>query len=600
VNRTGSRAGGTTRGLRLLAVLAGTWVAGCATSGGPLGRERPTGSACSAVPLGPVRLERIAVWRDDARAAYSIVHDDMCSEGTEGIDDLALPALRRRGLRVGVAPIAGMCEQRRRWPEVLRARTQGHEIVSHSYTHARVTPENAADEVGKAKQILERRGRGPVDFYVFPYDEFSPETVSLVEAAGHLGARAGNRGATNGLDRPPINPADATGDFAVLFDVWPRPYSKYSLYKGIDLLNVQVWDAIERGGWAMRELHGVMRDHDAPEKNGFGPIPLSVYEKHLDFLEDARRANVVWTDTPSAIIRYRHARRSCRAAIQDAYVVFDPSAPECIRFATPISVVVASRADLPGLKATQRGAAVPVLRLGPGRFSVTADPTRGPVALAGCGEAGRTVDTTVSLTPRPQPARSVCEVETVRGADARMLDDFERRSPEFDAGDLPGWTFYPGAAALTRQAEGAAVLGRFAGRALGTWSGATFVFSGPDGAGACYDARAHTGLRFRLRGRVESPDELSGKAVVSLVTAETRAQVFGGDLKGEGGHFHALVNVTPDWQTVEIPWSALRKPTWGDTVGLEAPALGKLQAVDWGVTASATAFELDLDDIELY
>jgi peptidoglycan/xylan/chitin deacetylase (PgdA/CDA1 family) len=589
-------------GRRLLVILAATLMAGC-VSAGRLGPERAgthRSSLCRAVPLGPVRLTRIAVWRDDARAAYSIVHDDLCDDGVEGIYRLALPALRRRGLRVGLAAIVRACEEKGRWREVAEASAQGHEIASHSYSHARVTPENAAVEVFGVKEVLERHARHPVDFYVFPYDDFSAATVSQVESAGYRGARAGNRNATNGLDQPPVNSAEPRGDLAVIFDVWPRAYSKYSLYQGVDLLNVHVWDAIERGGWAMRELHGVMRDDDAPEKNGFGPIPLSIYEKHLDFLAEARQANLVWTDTPSAIIRYRHARSACRAAIEDARIVFDASAPDCVSFATPISVVVGTRADLPGLTATQQGAAVPVLLLGPGQFSVTADPTRGAVDLAGCETPGPAVDVTAVLSARPKPAGSVCDVEPVTVADAGKLEDFERTGPQFDAADLPNWSSYPGGAVVTRVAEGATVFGRFAGRELAVWSGMTFLLAGRDLGGICYDARARQGLRFRVRGRVESPDDLSGKVFVSLVTAATRPQAFGGDLQGEGGHFHALVTVTPEWHTVEIPWSAFERPTWGATVDLEAPALAQLQAIDWGITGAATAFELDLDDVELY
>jgi hypothetical protein len=42
------------------------------------------------------------------------------------------------------------------------------------------------------------------------------------------------------------------------------------------------------------------------------------------------------------------------------------------------------------------------------------------------------------------------------------------------------------------------------------------------------------------------------------------------------------------------------KPTWGATMNLAAPALTKLQAIDWGVSNLATTFELYLDDIELF
>jgi peptidoglycan/xylan/chitin deacetylase (PgdA/CDA1 family) len=576
----------------LVAATATALLAGCATLAG-----RRT------APLGAVRFERIAVWRDDARGAYSIVHDDMCDDGVEGIYHLALPALLRRGLRVGVAPIAETCTLTSRWHEVEEASAQGHEIVSHSYNHPRITPENAEEQVVRMRAVFARHAHKPVDFFVFPYDFFLPVTVAAVQKAGYLGTRAGSREGMKGRDHPPLNPAEPTGDYAVVFDVWPHAYSRYSLFQGVDLLNVYVWDAIEHGGWAMREVHGVMRDGDAVEKNGFGPVPLSIYEAHLDFLAAAHRANLVWTAPPSEVIRYRHARTACSARVEDTRILFDASAPECTRYATPISVVVSTRADLTGLAARQRGRAIPVLRLKPGEWSVTADPTGGDVALFATTVAPATVDAAAmaGIVP-PRPVTSVCDVERMpaRGADW-MLDDFERPGAGVDADDIPNWGWYPPAARLTRTAEAGNVFGRFTGRGLAAWSGVTYMFGGRDGTGVCYQGSGHHGLRFRIRGRVEGPDEQgAGSVLVALITAETRPRQFGGDLDGDGGHFHKVVPVTPEWRTVEIPWRDFDRPTWGATANLEKPALDKLEAFDWGVTNTVTAFQVDLDDVALF
>ena len=108
-------------------------------------------------------------------------------------------------------------------------------------------------------------------------------------------------------------------------------------------------------------------------------MPLDVYEKHLDFLVEARRASYLWIDTPSTIINYRHARTACAVSAAGDRLAFDLSNPDCSRFATPLSVVVAARADLPQMTARQQGESVPVRALGGGRFVVTADPARGEV-----------------------------------------------------------------------------------------------------------------------------------------------------------------------------------------------------------------------------
>jgi len=140
---------------------------------------------------------------------------------------------------------------------------------------------------------------------------------------------------------------------------------------------------------------------------------------------------------------------------------------------------------------------------------------------------------------------------------------------------------------------------RFHGANLNAWAGVTLAFLGGNGAGACYDASAYKGIRFKIRGNIAASD-FPGTVFVSLITAETQTQKYGGDLKGEGGHFNKQIKVTADWQTISIAWTDLMKPTWGDTATLTQLALGKMQAIDWGVSNMATTFDFDLDDIELY
>jgi hypothetical protein len=141
---------------------------------------------------------------------------------------------------------------------------------------------------------------------------------------------------------------------------------------------------------------------------------------------------------------------------------------------------------------------------------------------------------------------------------------------------------------------------RFSGNALKAWSGASYMFTGRDNAGICYDVTAHTGVRFKIRGAVESSDEFAGKVFLSLITSETRAQVYGGDLEGGGGHFNFVLDVSRDWRKVEVPWSSFARPTWGDTAKLETPALRRVQGFDWAISSTAARFEVDFDDLELY
>jgi hypothetical protein len=551
---------------------------------------------------------KIATWRDDAKAAYSMIHDDMCGGGLAGIDQIAVPELFERGLVAGLGPFVQACDENSKWDVVLDAEAKGNEIISHSYGHPEVNASNMEKEICEAKVAFDAKLAHPVSFYIFPYDYFTAETVAKLAACGHLGARAGNRDDNDGFDMPPINGADDTNDLNVEFDVWPRSYSKYALYKEQNLLSVHVWNAIERGGWAVREFHSVIDDDGSLVGNGFGPIKRSDYNAHLDFLVAAWKAGLVWTTTPSTAIRYRRARKACKASLMGDRIVFDASAPDCQKFVTPISVVVATGNDVPGVGADQGGAAVPTRKIGPKLWSVTADPTRGDVVLSSCVNDGPAVDPSVMVAPKPMPEDSVCDIETVTGTGSPgKMDDLERPEEELQVLPNPSqgdgrtgtWSWYPQNVTVKMHKEGANTVLRYAGSGVNAWTGVTLAFLGGNGAGACYDAKAYKGIRFKIKGTAVSSDELNGKVMISLVTAETQSRRYGGDLKGEGGHFHKLIPVTSSWSTVTILWADFEKPTWGATTSLTTLATGKLQAIDFGQSDKTSMFELFIDDVEL-
>jgi hypothetical protein len=565
----------------------------------------------AASDAGGFTFDKIAVWRDDAKAAYSMIHDDMCGRELRGIDRLAVPALALRGLTAGVGPFVDACATDGLWSMVRAVEAKGNEIVNHSWTHPNITPLNAFKEVMLAKREFDGQMLKPVSFFIFPFDYFTPETVSMVEAAGHSGARAGIRDATDGFMNPPINTSEAKDDMALLFDVWPRTYSKYAAFPEKDILNLHVFNAIERGGYAVREFHSVSPD-DKPPANGqgFGPVPLKVYEDHLDFLYTAWKANLVWTSTPSTVIRYRHARTACKASVTGNTISYDTSADECQKFATPISVIVKTGKDVPGLQATQAGKAVFTRKLAANLFSVTADPTGGNVELGGCSMPGPAVDVNTPMPPKPTPATSVCDLDHPKGTGSPgRMDNLERSNEELQLLPNPSaadgrdgsWSWYPGNALVKIMQDGRINNAlRYSGGNLGRWSGVTLAFIGGNGAGTCYDASAYKGVRFRIKGFVDTGDTLADKAIVTMVTAETQTRKLGGDLDGEGGHYHKMISITPDWQTVEIQWSELEKPSWGVTTGSTSFAVDKMQAIDWGVSNTAKNFEVWLDDIELY
>ena len=422
--------------------------------GTPAGRVEDGPFECPATAAsGAITFEKIAEWRDDATAAYTMIHDDMCGPELRGIDRIAMPALEMRNLTATMGPFVQVCQEANLWDMVRGAQAKGHEIANHSFTHLNIRMDNAGKEVMMAKMVFDMQLMKPVTFYVFPYDDFSAPTVDMVKMAGHIGARAGVRDDNDGFDNPPINLATPENDMELEFDAWPRAYSKYASFAENRILDLHVYNAIDKKGFAVREFHSITtRDKSNVAGEGFGPVPLRIYEAHLDFLWKAWKANKVWTSTASTIIRYRHARTACKASVNGTNIVFDTSAAECTQYATPISVIVTTAMDVPGLKAIQGGKAVPVRKLAASRFSITADPTAGNVELGGCSTAPPTVDPTLQLDPRPMPANSVCDLESLKGVGMPgRMDDLERPPtllqvlPNPSQGDdrNGSWSWYP-------------------------------------------------------------------------------------------------------------------------------------------------------------
>ena len=567
----------------------------------------------SGADAGSFSFVKIATWKDDATAAYSMIHDDMCGPALRGIQDLAIPQLEAHNLHAALGPFVQACDDAALWDVVRDAQAKGHEIVNHSATHPNITPENAAAEVTGAKASMDSELDIPVEFYIFPFDFWTDQTLAAVGNAGHIGARAGSRDDNNGSDNPPLNSQSPVDDLKIEFDVWPRTFSKYASYVEKDILLVHAWNAIEKGKWAVREFHSVSSDSNPPldGSQGFGPVPLAVYGEHLNHLVAMWNAGKLWTDNPSTVIRYRHARTSCTASVSGSTITFGTSSPDCTRFHTPVSVIVSTGNDVQSIAATQGGSALKTRKLSANTFSVNADPTLGDVTLAGCSDPGPTVNPSATLPPKPQPADSVCDLRTVvgDGSDGTM-DDLERDNAEVQIFPNPAqkdgrdgsWSWYPGGVGVEIVEDGGSRAMKYSGNSLGAWSGITLAFLGGNGAGACYDAGAYQGIRFKIRGSVNASDaQLNGKVIVSLITAETQTETYGGDLKGEGGHFNKIIDVPSAWGTpVEIRWNELQKPTWGDSMSLPSFASGKLQAIDWGVSNTASNFEIYLDDIELF
>ena len=195
---------------------------------------------------GTLRLESIATWKNGVTGACSIMHDDLCGWGLDGIHLDAVDELQKRGLVAGLGAYVKACQERSLWSEVRAAQAMGHEIVNHSYTHSQVTVANSNQEVQKSRDVLNTLLETPVEFFAFPFDAWNDQTITAVALAGNIGARAGSRDDNDGTLNPPINTSMPQNDLAIEFDVWPREYSKYMNYTPANLLDMHVHHAIEK------------------------------------------------------------------------------------------------------------------------------------------------------------------------------------------------------------------------------------------------------------------------------------------------------------------------------------------------------------------
>ena len=118
--------------------------------------------------------------------------------------------------------------------------------------------------------------------------------IDHLGTVGYMGARAGIKG---------VNAPDFPDPLREEFDVYNDENSIY-YPQFSDVNKAYVDDAIAKGGWAIRELHGI-------EDTTWEAIPTADYLAHLDYVKGKVDSNELWVDTPSTVSHYRFARQYC-------------------------------------------------------------------------------------------------------------------------------------------------------------------------------------------------------------------------------------------------------------------------------------------------
>ena len=273
----------------------------------------------------------IATWKNDTKAAYSIIHDDYGDPGVDGIWRYADTIASNRGIKFTIGAISGACENSRNINEYsnpydyakhVMMEQHGHEIMSHSHTHScAVGNENwspcnmpagegwgesgdfANELVGCTESIETGTGHKP-QFYIFPYDRFTNAANAKLKELGYIGSRTGWSSPIgesfyrNGYENSDLNTfyPDAEGFFRTSVQVFDDDDANSSNHGAI--LNAEVDRAIANNEWANRELHNV-------GNSGWGHVSEDGYRNHINYLQAKVANGDLWVGTISEILTYQ-------------------------------------------------------------------------------------------------------------------------------------------------------------------------------------------------------------------------------------------------------------------------------------------------------
>jgi peptidoglycan/xylan/chitin deacetylase (PgdA/CDA1 family)/uncharacterized protein (DUF2141 family) len=121
-------------------------------------------------------------------------------DGYASVYQYAIPILNARGIKSTQAIISDyLGGQYVTKAQMLEMQSQGHEIASHTRTHAHlteITHSEAVDEITNSKSRLQSLGAN-VSTFVYPYGEYNASVEQIVRNAGYTGARTVNFGFNN-------------------------------------------------------------------------------------------------------------------------------------------------------------------------------------------------------------------------------------------------------------------------------------------------------------------------------------------------------------------------------------------------------------------
>ena len=287
----------------------------------------------------------IADWKNDAKAAYTIIHDDYGDAAVDGIWQYADTIAANRGVKFVMGAIASSCELNRNingysnaygYAKNVMMAQHGHEMINHSHSHTCAVgnagwprtfdgeylpcddpatywgenvnyPDFTTQLVTSHNSITSGSGHAPV-YFIFPYDRFTYKANDKLKDMGYIGSRTGWTGPYSGnpthyregyemSDLSTFYP-DADGFFRTSVQVFDGVDDDKDVAGQVAELNGEVDNAILSNMWCNRELHNV-------GNSGWGSVKVESYRQHLNYVKQKMDAGDLWVGTVSEILTYQ-------------------------------------------------------------------------------------------------------------------------------------------------------------------------------------------------------------------------------------------------------------------------------------------------------
>jgi peptidoglycan/xylan/chitin deacetylase (PgdA/CDA1 family) len=323
-----------------------------------------------------------ATWKDNKKAAYTIIHDDYGDVTTPGIGKYADTIAFNRGIRINFGAITSVTDALG-WTDAKRLITHGHEIINHSHSHRCAlggaswcidTYTDLGLELGTSTQLIEQNTGSRPRFFIHPYDVHNETIHAYLKNIGYLGARAGTQAA--------VNAPNFSDFFHLNFYVYEPGFT-------LAQLNTGLLAAIAAGGYSVQELHGIQDD-------SWGMVTTANYRAHLNLVKDKMNSGDIWASSLGEVVTYRIQRGAYtpaavyNAAAKTVTVSFAPIAGQTVNTAVlkspvTINVGLGGLAYAGNLTVTQNGAAIPAtdLKVTATGLVVNAYPYKGALVITG-------------------------------------------------------------------------------------------------------------------------------------------------------------------------------------------------------------------------